>query len=258
MEKSNEANAGIEQMQAVTISREYGSGGGEIAARLARLLGWRLVDHEAVVQVAQKLGINVSDAEAWDEHVESLGMRLLNGLSLIQPPMSAAMQMVAIPKGPLYHETMRKVVEAALTSGHVVIVGRGSQMLLKERRDILHVRVVAPLAQRITYVMQREALSHEDAQTRIHYKDSGRVRYLQTQYQQDPANSLLYDLVINTANLSLDGAVQLIHAALVDKASQLSLSTAKLGPGAGLSQYPSHSHDFGMSAGGKSAETEEG
>src|ERR1044071_6296610 len=94
METSDETSRLIEQMQAVTISRQYGSGGGEIAARLASKLRWRLLDHEAVVQVAHQLGISVEDAEQQDEHIESLGMRLLNSLSLIQPPMSNAVRLV--------------------------------------------------------------------------------------------------------------------------------------------------------------------
>lgn len=253
MEQTNEAGINIEQMQAITISREYGSGGGEIAARIARLLGWRLFDHEAVVQVAQQLGISVTDAEAQDEHVESLGMRLLNSLSLIQPPMSNAMQVVSLPHDFAYHEAMHRVVEAALKSGHVVIVGRGSQMQLKERRDILHVRVVAPLEQRIAYVMRREGLDREHAQARIHYKDSGRARYLQSQYHQNPANPLLYDLVINTAVLSLDDAVSLIHSALVYKANRLSIDTGELGPVVGLPQYPGRSQDFRVSDGDQPA-----
>jgi cytidylate kinase len=255
MEKTNEADTDVERMQAVTISREYGSGGGEIAARLARMLGWHLLDHEAVVQVAHQLGISVADAEAQDEYVESLGMRLLNGLSLIQPPMSNAMQIVPLPNDSMYHETMRRVVEAALISGHVVIVGRGSQMLLKERRDILHVRVVAPLEQRIAYVMQREGLSRENALSRIRYKDGGRARYLQTQYRQSPADPLLYDLVINTAVLSLDDATHLIHSALAYKARRLAVRTGELGPGTGLPQYPGRSEDFTMPSGDKPAET---
>lgn len=256
MEQANAANTDIEPMQAVTLSREYGSGGGEIAARLSKTLGWNLLDHEAVAQVAQKLGISVEEAEAWDEHVDSFGMRLLNGLSLIQPPMPNSMQNnITLPNNPFYHEAMRSVVTAALAMGHVVVVGRGSQMQLQERRDVLHIRVVAPLEQRVAYVMKREGLSYDRAQTRIHYKDNGRVRYLQTQYHQDPANPLLYDLVINTAFISLDSAVQLIRAALVDKASRFSLLTTDLGPGAGLSQYPGHSQDFSMRPDGRATET---
>ena len=256
METPNETPAGAARMQAVTISRQYGSGGGEIAARVASKLGWRLVDHEAVIRVAQELGISVSDAEAQDEHVESLGMRLLNGLSLIQPPMSNAMQIVPLPNYFTYHETLRKVIEAALIPGHVVVVGRGSQMLFKERRDILHVRIVAPLEQRIAYVMRREGLSREDAQARVNYKDNGRVRYLQTQYHQNPSDPLLYDLVINTAVLSLDNAMQLIISALEQKAGRLSVPSTELGPGAGLPQYPGRTEDFRVSTGDTQAETE--
>ncbi|HEY3993554.1 MAG TPA: cytidylate kinase-like family protein, partial [Ktedonobacteraceae bacterium] len=241
MENNNEVHAGEEHMHAITISREYGSGGGEIAARLANALGWRLVDHEAVVQVAQELGISVTDAEAQDEYVESLGMRLLNGLSMIQPPMSSAMQMTYVHDSKIYHEALRKVIERSLASHQVVIVGRGSQMLLKGRRDVLHVRVIAPLEQRIAYVMRREGLDRDHAQARIHYKDSGRERYLQMQYHQHPSDPLLYDLVINVASLSLDNAVELIQLSLAQKTSRLHVSTGQLGPSAGLPPYPGHS-----------------
>ncbi|HLI68234.1 MAG TPA: cytidylate kinase-like family protein [Ktedonobacteraceae bacterium] len=246
MEKSNDTPASIEQMQAVTISREYGSGGGEIAARLARVLGWKLFDHEAVVQVAQELGVSVDEAAVHDEQAASLGMQLLKGLSFLQPPMGDAMQISAAAYDLAYHETMHRVIEAALAAGHVVIVGRGSQMLLKERRDILHVRIVAPLEYRIAYVMQREGLSLQHAQSRIHYKDSGRARYLQRHYHQNPTDPLLYDLVINTAILSLDNAVQLIRTALEMKAGRLNLPPSALGPGAGLPLYPEHTEDFGV------------
>ena len=59
------------EMRAITISRQYGSGGGEVAARLARRLGWQLVDHEIVAQVAHRLGITEEEAQVRDEHVEA-------------------------------------------------------------------------------------------------------------------------------------------------------------------------------------------
>lgn len=246
MESPRDAHIDDEHMHVITISREYGSGGGEIATRLAKALGWRLIDHEAVVQVAQELGISVTEAEAQDEYVESLGMRLLNGLSMMQPPMSNALHTPYIPDERAYHEALRRVVEQALATHQVVMVGRGSQMLLRERRDILHVRIIAPLEDRIAYVMQREGLSRESAESRIRYKDGGRERYLQTQYRRHPSDPLLYDLVINVATLSLDNAVELIRMALQQKASRLRVPVSQLGPGAGLSLYPGHSEDFTM------------
>src|SRR5712692_8037094 len=77
----------ISQMRAVTISREYGSGGGEVAARLAKRLGWQLIDHEVVVRVAQKLHVSEEEAEYHDERVESLAARIFKSLRLAHPTM---------------------------------------------------------------------------------------------------------------------------------------------------------------------------
>ena len=62
----------IAAMSAITISREYGSGGGEIAARLARRLGWQLIDHAVVEQTARQLEVRETEVEKHDEdYVES-------------------------------------------------------------------------------------------------------------------------------------------------------------------------------------------
>src|SRR5689334_338340 len=65
----------INQMRAITISREYGSGGGEIATRLARHLGWQLIDHEIVERVASEMGTSIEEAEAHDERTEGILIR---------------------------------------------------------------------------------------------------------------------------------------------------------------------------------------
>ena len=57
-------------MRGITVSREYGSGGGEIAARVAHRLGWTLIDHEIVAQVASMLSEPIDEADAFDEHAE--------------------------------------------------------------------------------------------------------------------------------------------------------------------------------------------
>jgi len=68
----DEDSSPIASMRAITISREYGSGGGEIAARLAKRLNWQLIDHEVVVRVARMLRVSEKEAEEHDERVESL------------------------------------------------------------------------------------------------------------------------------------------------------------------------------------------
>jgi cytidylate kinase len=129
----------------------------------------------------------------------------------------------------------------------VVIVGRAAQVILAGQRDVLHVRVVASIEQRIPYVMLREGLDQDAARKRIQTKDRDRVRYLQTKYRFHPEDPHLYDLVLNSNIIDLDSIVDLINLALERKASHLSTPTENLGPGTGLTRYPTQPGDFRLS-----------
>ena len=241
----SEQQTHITQMRAVTISRQYGSGGGEIARRLAQRLQWRLFDHEAVVRVAEEMGISQEEAEARDESAPDFWTRVLQSLQMMQPPVG-----VSIPDSELnsnmrtYLDALKRVVNAAYKEGHVVIVGRESQILLTDRRDVLHIRVVASEEPRIRYVMQREGLSHDEAQNRLSEKDGSRNRLLKTEYQESPDNPLLYDMVVSTNVLSLDKIVDMMMLGLEAKAEQLGVDIQQLGPGAGMPRYPGQQQDF--------------
>ncbi len=238
-----EASSTISGMHAVTLSREYGSGGGEIAARLAHRLGWQLIDHEVVVRVAQQLHVSEADAEAYDETVESRATRILNSLRLLQP----MMPVLDVPQtitSRAFYEARCQVIEGVVATGPVVIVGRGAQAHLADRRDVFHVRIVAPLEARIAYVMRRERRDEAAARARILQKDEERRRYLQTFYQRQPSDAHLYDIILNTGVLDLDSAVDLIYLALERKARRLAVPAQELGPVAGLARYPGQPEDF--------------
>jgi len=223
----------IATMRAVTISREYGSGGGEIAARLARRLDWQLVDHQIVAEAAHNLGVHEAVVAAHDEKAGGILSRVFQWPYPIPAEEAQA-----------YYEALRRVVLEAANTGHAVIVGRGGQMLLRDRRDVLHIRVVAPLEQRVAYVVRREGLDADAARKRVQEKDQTRIRYTQSQFHRQPDDAHLYDLVINTAILDLDHVVDQICLALEHKASRLSVPVEELGPAAGLTHYPSQPADF--------------
>ncbi len=240
----------INQMRAITISREYGSGGGEIATRLANHLGWRLLDHEIVERVALEMGTTIEQAEARDERTEGFLARAFTNLQFLEPSYVAGTSSDAfLSSEETYLDTVRAIVRATAAQGHVVIVGRGSQVLLADQRDVLHVRIIAPFEKRVAYVMQRERLDQTSAESRVKMKDSDRMRHLDTAYHRKPSDAHLYDLVINTSFLDLDSAVEIITLALQHKAAQLSVKTGQLGPAAGVSPYTEKPEDFRPKAG---------
>jgi len=242
----------IATMHAITISREYGSGGGEIAARLARRLGWQLLDHAVIAQTARELEVHETEVEKHDEeYVESTLSRILNRIQHFTPTASTSAGGPSIFASPpsatetqAYQDTMRQIITAAANTGHVVIVGRGGQVLLADKRDVLHIRVVAPLELRVAYVARREGLDLDAARRRVQAKDRARTRYMKTQYHCQHEDPHLYDLVIDSAVLDLDSAVDLIYLAVERKASRLSVPAEELGPAAGLAPYLGKAADF--------------
>jgi cytidylate kinase len=241
----DDGGSGGPGMRAVTISREYGSGGGEIAQRLARGLGWNLVDHELVVQVARALGESEAEASALDERAEGFLRRVLDGMRWISPLTPDEPQLSLAEETERHRQALAEVIRSAVDAGQAVIVGRGAQAILADRRDVLHARVVAPLPLRVAYVARREGLSPGAARARILSVDQDRARYLQTVERVRPDEPHLYDLTINTAVLSLDDAVDLIAHALEAKSRRRNLPAEDLGPGAGLAPYPGQASRFG-------------
>src|SRR5437879_8496143 len=206
------------RMRAITISREYGSGGGEIASRLARRLGWHLIDHAIVERVASELGTSQEEAEAHDESTGGIISPVLNVMQNLYPASMVSAPPEAFLSAEDYCRTVDRIVRAAAARGQVVIVGRASQVILVDLRDVLHVRIIAPFEKRVAYVMQREGVDRHTAEARIHMKDHDRARYLQVEYHQKMEDAHLYDLVLNTSLLDLESAVEVIYFTLHQKA----------------------------------------
>ena len=236
--------ASINQMRAVTISREYGSGGGEIATRLAKRLGWQLIDHAVVERVASEFGTSLEEAEVHDEHIQGMISQALGSLLYLYPGSMASAPPEAFLSDKEYRDSFNKIVRAAAARGHVVIVGRASQVILADLRDVLHVRVIATFEQRVAYVMQREGVDRHTAEARIHRKDHERASYLEREYHHKPDNEHLYELVLNTSLLDLESAVDIICFAMVQQAKGLAKTTGELGPATGLARYPTQPEDF--------------
>jgi CMP/dCMP kinase len=196
-------------MPIVTISRLYGSGGSEVAAKTAQLLGWELLDNQVVDEVAARLGLSVAEVKAREERAPSLAERLASAMALGSQewtPMASTKrpadeQMISVTK---------RIVDEAISRGPVVIVGRGAQAMLSERADTLHVFCYAPRKALLERCMQRDKLSAEDAARMVDETNRRRGEWVKLNWNREWSAHENYHLSVNTGWLGIDGAAELI------------------------------------------------
>jgi cytidylate kinase len=107
-------------------------------------------------------------------------------------------------------EVTRRVIDDALARGPAVLVGRGAQSYLRERRDALHVFCCAPHEALVERVMQREGIGREPADALVREKNRQRLEYVRQVWHRDWLAPATYHLCVNTAWLGIDGAVTLV------------------------------------------------
>jgi cytidylate kinase len=202
-------------MPIVTISRQYGSGGSEVAERVARALGWSLFDNAFVDEVAARLGMTPAEVEAREERVPSLAERVAVAMSLGVPEVMPMIGDLAVqPTEERIVEVTRLVMEEALQGGPVVLVGRGAQSMLAARADAIHVYCYAPTPALIAYAIDELGVPPDQAARQVAEVNHQREQYVKRHWHRDWRDLTNYDICVNTARLGLDGAADLvIHAA---------------------------------------------
>jgi cytidylate kinase len=199
----------------ITISRQYGAGGSEVARRVAEALGWRLVDNELVERVAARAGLAPEDVAKWEERVSTFVERLAGALAAATPelavPAEAGGTVPKLGEADLVRITESVVAEIA-AEGRVVLVGRAAPAVLARQREALHVKLVAPKPHRVEAVAARLGVSQEQAAAAVDESDSTRARYHRQYYHRDWNDPVNYHLVLNTGTLGLDGATDVIVA----------------------------------------------
>ncbi len=194
----------------VTVGREYGSGGGPIAARLAARLGWELVDNSLISEIARSANVDPNVCHKFDEKLDSWLHRLSKqtfGLGAFEGVASGEQF-----DGEAMAALSRKVIQRAAEMGNVVIVGRGGQCILQGHPEAFHVFVYAPMDERIRRV--REAYGSGFARPDyLSEQDRMRAAYIRHHFDLDWRDPHLYDALF-CSKLGDDTVVQMIEQAL--------------------------------------------
>jgi cytidylate kinase len=188
-------------MNIITITREYGAGGGEVARKLVEALGWELLDRELLHQAAEVEHVPDAELERLDEKALTMGDRFR-----LRPPHVK------------YLHGLKLAVSSAAERGNVILVGRGARHLLSERPGTLHLRLVAPKKWRAQRMSQLEGWSFDESMARCTEIDRIRGRFTRYFFGDKATQPAQYDLVCNTQHVPLDDVVAVV-AAIVRGAS---------------------------------------
>jgi cytidylate kinase len=226
-------------MPVITVSGSLGSGAREVAQAVAAEMRLEYVDQEIIVEAAGQLGVRVADVESRDERKSSIGERLASVMRTLMERSAAAgaadplggggLEMVLartygeaadLPEagaGQLdderYIKTLTGVLKGVAKRGDVVMLGRGSQAILRDEPGVLHVYVAAPMEHRINLLVDRDGIARGDAEKRIKDSDKNRIAFHRHYFKVEPDNPALYDLGINAGRVRTDIAAQMIAIA---------------------------------------------
>ncbi len=185
----------------ITMSRLPGACGRSIAQRLAEELKIDLFDREIVEKIVESSKAKKWVVESLDEHDRSL----LNDwiLALGENGMWSSYE---------YLQQLTKVVGAIAAHGNALIVGRGASFILPQE-VCLRLLVVAPLKTRIENVAKAYGVSQAEAKRRVVLTESARRAFIRKYFNADMMDPLNSDLVLNTNNLNIDAAVNIVKEA---------------------------------------------
>lgn len=176
-------------MPLITITQDYGSHGYYVAQQVAEKLQLNLYDDETLRQAAMRLGEKTENLDALKEQVPGFFDQLMSG------------------KKDVYLDILQGVVYQMSSENRGVIVGHGSQVLLKDFGCALHVRIITPARKRVRYFMDKKNMEEEQAWKIVNTKDDEAREFFRYAFKMDINDPLLYDLVINTEKISIDTVI---------------------------------------------------
>jgi Cytidylate kinase-like family len=181
----------------ITIEREYGCGGGDIAQLVANRLGWKLWDQRLTEEIARLANCPKAVVEAREERNDPLYYRLFKSFLRGSYEGSINAPKLNLVDSETILKTTRRVVEHAAEKGNCVIVGRGSQQFLKNRPNTLRIFLYAPREDKVRRLLGR-GKSEKDAEELVDTVDRERADFIQKYFNSEWPDRPIYHGMLNT------------------------------------------------------------
>jgi cytidylate kinase len=185
-------------LKIITIEREYGCGGGEIAEKVAQHLDWKLWDQRLTEEIARLANCPKAVVEAREERNDPLYYRLFKSFLRGSYEGSINAPKLNLVDSETVARITRRVVEHAAERGNCVIVGRGSQQFLKNRSDALRIFLYAPREDKIRRLIVR-GKNEQEAEELVDTVDRERADFIRKYFNVEWPDRAVYHTMMNTA-----------------------------------------------------------
>jgi cytidylate kinase len=185
------------KVRILTVEREYGSGGANIAEQLAARLGWKLWDTQLTEEIARVANVDPKAALRCDERRDSLLYRLFKVYARGSYERSLPLGESRVFDTDRMVELLHQVIENVASRGNCVIVGRGSAYILRTRPEAFHVFVYAPADEKIRRIMSL-GKTEAEAKKLVEEVDAERAEFIQHYFGAQWPARWLYNLMINS------------------------------------------------------------
>jgi cytidylate kinase len=182
----------------ITVEREYGSGGSEIAQLLSERLGWKLWDHLLTEEIARLARCPKAVVEVREERNDPLYYRLFKSFLRGSYEGSINAHKLNLVDSETIVKLTERVVRHAASAGKCIIVGRGSQHFLQDNPETLRVFLYAPRGDKVRRVVSRGKTERE-AQELVDTVDRDRVDFIQRYFHVEWPSRSVYHIMLNTS-----------------------------------------------------------
>ena len=185
-------------IRVITIDREYGSGAGDIAAQLAKRLGWKLWDQRLTDEIARRLDCERRAVEEREEHRDPVMYRLFKSFLRGSFEGTVNAPRLGMVDADCVREVTQTLVKEVAEIGNCVIVGRGGAYYLGDRRDAFHVFIYGLFDDKVRRI-QVTGKTAEEAIALIEQVDVDRSSFIQQYFQVDWPERQRFHLMVNSS-----------------------------------------------------------
>lgn len=211
-------------IRVITLEREYGSGGGEIAAAIAARLSWKLWDQLLTEEIARRLDCDCGVVAKHEEKKDPAYYRLLKAFMRGSFEGSLNAPRLKMVDTECVREVVQKLLPEIADVGQAVIVGRGSAYYLSKRPDAFHVFIYAPFQERVKR-LQATGKTEKEAIELAETVDRDRADFINKHFHVDWPGRHRFHLMVNSA-MGNQAAVEIILDALAQYEKERSVSAA--------------------------------